>query len=301
LPPLISIVVAMHDAEPYIAEAIDSCLRQRLEDWELVIVDDGSVDRSVSIARSFADPRIRVIQQGTNQGPGVARNVGLAAAGGEWLTVLDADDRYDPDRLACLMGLAEDLGPRCVYVDRWRRFANQGDLPDPTSCPGLSAGDVEELTLATWFSRGRQGQPLFHGSALADLRDLYPPLRVGEDVVFLARLVRAHHLRILSTCHEHYHYRTVGTSLSQRGRSHLLEREKAFTLLIEEVSDLHDVVSLARQELALARYSLWLLDLESEWRGHRWMAALIRVATSPRMGIRAARGALRRLRRSLDR
>jgi glycosyltransferase involved in cell wall biosynthesis len=299
LAPLISIIVAMHDAERHIAGAIESCLAQSLEDWELVIVDDASADRSVSIARSVSDPRIRVIEQDVNRGPGVARNVGLAAAAGDWLTVLDADDTFDRDRLACLLGLAEELGPGCIYVDRWRRVDDR-DVPlGPTPCVGLASGDVEELTLQTWFSRGRQGQPLFHNTALIGLRDPYPPLRVGEDTVFFARLVRAHHLRIFCTSHEHYFYRAVAQSLSHRGRSHLLEREKSFTLVMEEASDLDDVSFLAREELALARYSLWLLDLENEWRTRRRTAALRRIVSSPRMAARAGSGALRRLRRSV--
>jgi glycosyltransferase involved in cell wall biosynthesis len=88
----------VYQVEAYVAEAINSVLAQSFEDFELIIVDDGGRDRSVEICRSFADPRIRIVSQ-TNRGLAGARNTGIAAAIGEFIALLDSDDRWLPEKL----------------------------------------------------------------------------------------------------------------------------------------------------------------------------------------------------------
>ena len=80
-----------YNAEKYIAEAIQSVLDQTFQDWELLVIDDGSKDSTAKIVNSFSDPRIVLIQQ-ENGGVSVARNAGLDLAKGKYITFLDADD-----------------------------------------------------------------------------------------------------------------------------------------------------------------------------------------------------------------
>lgn len=95
--PLVSIVMPLYNKRPYVKRAIDSIQRQTFSDWELIIVDDGSTDGSVSeIPRN--DTRIRLFHQ-ENKGPGAARNVGTGMALGEFVTFIDADDYYYPHKL----------------------------------------------------------------------------------------------------------------------------------------------------------------------------------------------------------
>ena len=90
-----------YNAERYLAAAAESVLRQSFADLELLIVDDGSSDRTLEIARAFAgsDARVRVLRQ-PNAGPGPARNTGFRAAGGRLLAFLDSDDEWDDTFLA---------------------------------------------------------------------------------------------------------------------------------------------------------------------------------------------------------
>lgn len=91
--PLISIIVPVYNVEPYIHECIDSIVNQSSNDWELILIDDGSPDRCPQICDEYAakDSRIKVIHQ-KNAGVAAARNAGLDAAQGEWIWFVDSDD-----------------------------------------------------------------------------------------------------------------------------------------------------------------------------------------------------------------
>ena len=95
--PLVSILIPCFNAEQWIAQAIQSALDQTWPKKEIIVVDDGSTDRSLEIVRQF-DSRIRW-ETGPNRGGNVARNRLLELAKGEWLQYLDADDYLLPDKI----------------------------------------------------------------------------------------------------------------------------------------------------------------------------------------------------------
>jgi hypothetical protein len=97
--PTVSVIMPVYNVEDYVADAISSVLAQTYDDFELVIVDDGGSDGSMSICRSFDDPRIRIRSQ-ANRGLAGARNTGIAAARGRYIALLDSDDLFAPDKLA---------------------------------------------------------------------------------------------------------------------------------------------------------------------------------------------------------
>ena len=95
---MISVVIPLYNKEASIAQSLKSVLSQEYDDFEVVIVDDGSTDGSVSIVEAMNNPRIRLIKQ-ENGGPSKARNTGVKNAKGEWILFLDADDELEPDAL----------------------------------------------------------------------------------------------------------------------------------------------------------------------------------------------------------
>jgi glycosyltransferase involved in cell wall biosynthesis len=97
----ISVVVPVYDGEPFLADALRSILGQTRRPDEVIVVDDGSRDRSCEIARSFAG--VRVLQQ-PNRGQASALNTGVAQSRGEYLAFLDADDRWLPRKLELQLG-----------------------------------------------------------------------------------------------------------------------------------------------------------------------------------------------------
>lgn len=102
----VSVIMPAHNRETFIRDSIDSVLAQTFTDFELIVVDDGSTDTTAAIVKSYTDPRIRLIRQ-PNQGVSVARNTGLEAAQGEFITFLDSDDLYYPEFLKTLYHLMQ--------------------------------------------------------------------------------------------------------------------------------------------------------------------------------------------------
>lgn len=98
VPGLVSIVMPVFNGEALIREAIASALGQTYGNWELIVIDDGSTDRTADLVREHSDRRIRYTYQ-TNRGQAAALNHGLELATGEFVTTLDADDFYTPDSL----------------------------------------------------------------------------------------------------------------------------------------------------------------------------------------------------------
>ena len=122
--PKCSVVIPACNSARFIGETLDSLLAQTLNDVEVVVVDDGSADDTCDVVRSFQEKSgaIRLIAQ-ENAGVSAARNRGLAAATGDWVVFLDADDFYAPDALEAFVSKAEDsgadvvLGRLCNYTD----------------------------------------------------------------------------------------------------------------------------------------------------------------------------------------
>jgi glycosyltransferase involved in cell wall biosynthesis len=124
--PTVSVIMACHNAEAYVGEAVGSVLAQTSPDLELVVVDDRSTDDSVAVIRALAaaDDRVRCLESRVNGGAAAARNRAIAEASGEWLAVLDADDVFLEDKLERQMRLIRGgpeslvlVGTGCHQVD----------------------------------------------------------------------------------------------------------------------------------------------------------------------------------------
>lgn len=101
----VSVVIPALNAEKTIARAIESALNQTLREIEVIVVDDGSEDRTAAIVSEIVsrDARVHLIRHSTRQGVSAARNVAIEAAQGEWIAMLDSDDWFAPQRLQCLI------------------------------------------------------------------------------------------------------------------------------------------------------------------------------------------------------
>lgn len=108
---MISVIIPLYNKADSIATALNSVLSQTYQDFEVVVVDDGSTDDGVAIVERYADPRIRLIRQ-TNAGVSAARNKGIAEAKGAYVAFLDADDEWMPEFLAEIVALQREF-PEC--------------------------------------------------------------------------------------------------------------------------------------------------------------------------------------------
>lgn len=133
--PLVSVIMPVLNAERYVGEAIGSVAAQTLGDWELLIVDDGSSDASLAIARHQAarDPgRIRCFQHagGTTEGASASRNLGLEHARGDYVAFLDADDVYLPSTLESQVAVLEahpDAGATYGAAECWFSWTGRAE------------------------------------------------------------------------------------------------------------------------------------------------------------------------------
>ena len=105
----VSVIIPAYNAAPYIGSTVHSVLAQTEQQFEIIVVDDYSTDDTARVVGELAanDHRIRLLRNTSNRGQAFSRNVGIAAARGDWISLLDADDWFEKDRLAALTGIAD--------------------------------------------------------------------------------------------------------------------------------------------------------------------------------------------------
>ncbi|THF65690.1 glycosyltransferase family 2 protein [Pseudothauera nasutitermitis] len=150
--PEISIVVPVFNASAFLSSAVDSVLGQTFGGWELILVDDGSVDDSLAQCTTYAarDARIRVVAQ-ANGGPSAARNRGVREARGTFVFFLDADDRLPADALAHLREAAAREGGDLILGN----FLKQENDAPPKAQPVVFAVDAPPFTGETRILAGQ--------------------------------------------------------------------------------------------------------------------------------------------------
>lgn len=159
-PPKVTVFVPVYNREAYIGAAIESILGQSFSHFEILLVDDGSTDRSVEVLRSYDDPRLRVVCHEHNLGIPQTRNRGLELAQGEYIALLDSDDIAQPDRLQHQVAFL-DRHPDIVQVGGWvRRVDATGRLlkqvkQQPTAPDDIRAQLLFRCSLSNTTIMGR--------------------------------------------------------------------------------------------------------------------------------------------------
>lgn len=122
--PKVTVFIPVFNREPFVGDAIDSVLHQNFTDYEILLIDDGSTDRSLEIMRAYTDPRVRIVCNDDNLGIPRTRNRGLELARGEYIALLDSDDRAAPTRLQKQVNFL-DIHPDHVQVGSWCRMIDE--------------------------------------------------------------------------------------------------------------------------------------------------------------------------------
>ena len=121
--PFVSIIIPCHNAAPWLAETLESAVAQTWPKKEIILVDDNSTDGSLELARGYESRGVRVLTQ-SNRGAAAARNAGLAAARGDYLQFLDADDLLSADKISAQLAILGEASAGSVASCRWGRFQN---------------------------------------------------------------------------------------------------------------------------------------------------------------------------------
>lgn len=121
--PKVSVVIPVHNGMKYLPETLDSVIKQTFQDFEVIVVDDGSSDETPNWVASCQDPRVRLVQQ-PNQGTPGARNNGIANAKGDYIAFLDADDIWKPTKLEKQVRTL-NMRPKVGLVYTWMSLIDQ--------------------------------------------------------------------------------------------------------------------------------------------------------------------------------
>jgi glycosyltransferase involved in cell wall biosynthesis len=180
----VSVVIPLYNKAPHIEQAVSSVLAQTFQDFELIVVDDGSIDGGGDIVRRFTDPRIRLIVQ-NNSGVSAARNRGIQEARCDLVAFLDADDEWLPCFLETVMGLRARHPQAGMYATAYR-YSQGGESWRPafSGCGALVQGGL----LEDYFRAALGPAPVWSSAVmipkpvLAEVQHFPVGVRRGEDL-----------------------------------------------------------------------------------------------------------------------
>ena len=229
--PEISVIVPTYNSEEYIAKALESVFAQTHQNLEIVLIDDASTDSTVSIARSFRDKRLRVIENSCNRGVSYGRNRGIKLARGKWIALLDSDDWYAPERLEKLLQVAKqrsaDLVADDLFLIRDRQQQPWSTLLQENHQATLSPWQLIDAVKFVTSDRptpigAKRNWSLGYIKALIRKEFLLENniqyqenISVGEDFTFYLECLW-HYARFYLVNQPYYYYRTRESSLSSR-------------------------------------------------------------------------------------
>jgi glycosyltransferase involved in cell wall biosynthesis len=270
--PLVSVVLVFLNEERFLKEAIASVRDQTLTDWELILVDDGSTDRSTSIARELAaeDARIRYADHPGHQNRGISasRNLGVAHSTAPYIAFLDADDVWVPDKLAEQVDLLKkttDIAMVCgslLYWYSWDPAATDADVVLLTGGTADRRFDPPEAALANYPLAREAGAGvdlLVRRSVFEAVGGFEDRFRgVYEDQAFLIKVFLRYPVYISSRAWIRYRQHENSCCARTTSRDHLRVRGVFLDWLQEYVEPLNDArvhaeVKRARREVRYRR------------------------------------------------
>jgi glycosyltransferase involved in cell wall biosynthesis len=247
--PAVSCIIIFLDEERFLGDAIASVMGQTWRSWELILVDDGSSDRSAGMARDIArenPERIRYLRHadGANLGMSASRNLGLAAARGRYVGFLDADDVWLPDKLdeqVAILDARPDVGMvygRTMLWQSWQREPGRTSLDHFIDLGVAADSTVEPPALLVQLIENRYQTPttcnaLIRRSVVERLGGFEPHFRgMFEDQVFFMKVCLAERVHVSSRCWAKYRQRTDSCSAGAERSGAVAEaRERLLTWL----------------------------------------------------------------------
>lgn len=189
---MVSIIIPLYNKEETVAQTLTCVFQQTYQDFEVVVVDDGSTDQSAAIVDRFTDSRIRLIKQ-KNGGVSAARNRGIAEARGEYVAFLDADDEWKPDYLSSQMELVRKY-PQCSVFASNYEFRNvEGKVRNTIINKLPFAGTDGELS--NYFEVACCSHPplwtsavIVRKTAIQEIGGFPVGIKSGEDLLTWAKL-----------------------------------------------------------------------------------------------------------------
>ena len=230
--PLVSIIIPAYNADRFISETIDSILKQTYDSWELIIVNDGSTDKTKEIIGKYisSDSRIRIINQ-SNKGVSIARNTGIENAQGQFIALLDADDLWLEDNLKEKVNLLlSNAKPDFVFSDKNRADEKMQNILGTSV--GSDCNILEDYLL--WNKEpipGPCSNLVFKKSCFGNNVRFHPELSNFADKHFAIQLARQYVGKRVPKAL--WNYRVVSGSMSKDILLHETDSVKGYMLFKE--------------------------------------------------------------------
>jgi glycosyltransferase involved in cell wall biosynthesis len=280
---LVSVIIPCFNAEMWLAEAINSCLNQTYSEIEIIVIDDGSSDRSLEVIKQYGD---RVIwESDVNRGGNYARNRGFALSQGEYIQFLDADDYLLPEKIARQVEYLEETKADVVYGD-WRHQYHHDDGSISLGLVKISDAQDDLLAslLSTWWVS--PACLMFTRAVVEATGGWDESLKAGQDKDFLLSVVLSgSRVSYHAGCYSIYRrYGNVTVSTSSKSRyleSHqkilekferrLAEQEKLSTKYRDALAQSYFMLARGYLETDPLKYSSFLkktLDLSPKFQAN---------------------------------
>jgi glycosyltransferase involved in cell wall biosynthesis len=257
--PTVSVLLPVRNCERYLRQSIESVLGQSFEDFELVLVDDGSTDRSEEIYRVFEDNRIRVVPNGGEHSITHALNLGISSARGKYIARIDCDDVMMPQRLEKQVSFLESQ-PKVGLVGSWMRTF--GERSTEWKYP-VANPDIQLFLLF--------GSPFGHPSVmfrtkwLEGKKGYYDPLfDLAEDFELWTRMSQIWELANIPEYLTHYR-----THPSQITKFYQVERDTCVRQIVEKHQS-QIGVSVLPSNPTIKDFLAWWRDMETSVAGTRY-------------------------------
>ena len=194
--PKVSVIVATHNRADLLTRAVDSVLAQTYGNYELVIVDDCSLDDTQDVIGGFSDPRIRSFRHDRNRGKSAAVNTGIAHALGEYIGFLDDDDEWLPRKLEGQVALLDASPPTVGLVYGWMDRVDDSSGRVIAAYRNTVEGDIFERSLALSIP-GPTIVLLIRSSVVREVGGMDDSLRRHDDVDLICRISQRYHAAVL--------------------------------------------------------------------------------------------------------
>ena len=219
-PPVFSIVIPTYNRVLFLKRALDSVFNQTYENYEVIVVDDGSTDRTLSMLSEISDPRLKIIHVGNNSGTSNARNMGIQTAKGKYISLLDSDDEFLPDFLEKTLKTLDGTEPEVGFC--WSgihaiqiisdQFLWKKHITESIWNPSFrSRAEATRYSLSCDPPWGTGHGVTFKKGVLAEVGWFDTTIRARVDIDLLIRLVGRYNFvvipEILVTIHKDAHMR----------------------------------------------------------------------------------------------